>query len=338
MSCIPIDWKLATEKECKRRRYSEKTGKTYIYCIERFLKFTNKTLDKTSKKDVRLFLDNLSERGSAGNTMNVYHMAIRFFFENVLDKRIWINIKYSKVPEKIPVVLTKDEIGKLFYSIENQKHRLMVECLYSSGMRVSELVNLTVQDLSIENSYGWIRRGKGNKDRLFIIADSLKTRIKELIEKEKLLPEDCLFSNNKRGKYSISSLQKILEKAARKSKIYKKVSPHTLRHSFATHLIENGYSVTDVQSLLGHKSPETTFVYLHTAAPTLIKVRSPFDTLYSQSSQQSFAVSPHKPNQNEPDKHNSIIHINNPKISRVVDQQVSKSDSISQESPKTTPD
>src|SRR3989338_7135420 len=280
MSYIPLDWKASLQKECKRRNYSERTSKTYTYCIERFLKFTNKNLDKISKKDVREFLENLSEKGKSGSTMNVYHMAIRFLFEEILDKRIWIDINYSKVPEKIPIILTKDEIQKLFSSIENQKHKLMIELLYSSGMRVSELVNLTVKDLDIENSYGWVRRGKGGKDRLFILAESLKPKIIRLISEKNLSPENCFFSNNKKEKYTTRTIQQILKKSSRKSKIGKNVNPHALRHSFATHLIENGYSVSEVQGLLGHKSPETTLIYLHTAAPTLIKVRSPLDELY----------------------------------------------------------
>jgi len=285
MPYIPVDWKFSVGKECKRRNYSDKTVKTYIFCIERFLKFSSRSLDKISKKDVRLFLENLSEKERSGSTMNVYHMAIRFLFEDVLDKRIRIDIKYSKVPEKIPIVLTKDEAGKLFSSIENQKYKLMVELLYSSGMRVSELVNLSVKDLDLENSYGWVRRGKGGKDRLFIIAESLKQKIFKLISEENISPESPLFCTNRKTKYTTRTIQQILKKASRKSRIGKKVNPHALRHSFATHLIENGYSVTEVQDLLGHKSPETTLIYLHAAAPTLIKVKSPLDELYREENQ-----------------------------------------------------
>ncbi len=293
MSYMPIDWKASLERECKRRRYSERTSNTYIYCIERFLKFINKALNTVSKKDVRLFLENLSERGKSGNTMNVYHMAIRFLFQNVLDKKMKINISYSKTPRRIPTVMSKDETKSIFDSIKNQKHRLMIEFLYSTGLRVSELVNLKVQDLDIQNNYGWVRKGKGHKDRLFIIAESLKARIKKLIEGEELNPEDFLFSSNRNEKYSISSLQKILKKASRETfrkgfiQKDKRITPHTFRHSFATHLIENGYSVQETQGLLGHKSPETTFIYLHTASPTLLGVRSPLDSLYEDKTQQN---------------------------------------------------
>ena len=117
------------------------------------------------------------------------------------------------------------------------------------------------------------------RDRLFIIAEILKGNLKDLIKHEKLKLEDYLFSSNRRSRYHTRSLQQILKTAVIRAEINKDVTPHTLRHSFATHLIENSYSVAEVQSLLGHKSPETTFTYLHTASPNLIKVKSPLDFL-----------------------------------------------------------
>lgn len=276
MVYIPVDIEEAVKRECRRRKYSERTIKTYIYCINRFLKFAKKDINRISKKDVRLFLESLSEKGMTVNTMNVNHMAIRFLFEDVLDKRIWIDIKYSKVPEKLPVVLTKEEVKKLFDVTENPKHKLMMQLMYSAGLRVSELINLKVNDIELEKNYGWVRSGKGNKDRLFIIADSLKDELRKFIDSRKT---EWLFTSEREGKYNIRSLQQIIKRAAKKVGIESKISPHALRHIFATHLIEDGYSVTEVQSLLGHKSPETTFVYLHTASPNMIKIKSPLDTL-----------------------------------------------------------
>lgn len=279
MVYFPVNIEESIKKECKRRGYSDKTVKTYIYCINSFLDFSKKTIDKISKKDVRLFLESLSQKGKAGNTMNTYHMAIRFLFEDVLDKRIWIDIKYSKIPEKLPLVLTKEEVKKLFDNIENGKHKLMVQLMYSAGLRVSELLNLKVKDIEIEKNYGFVRHGKGNKDRIFILSEKLKPKIKELIDKENLSQENYVFNSNRNTNYNARSLQEIIKKATKKAKITKKIHPHTLRHSFATHLIEDGYSVSEVQALLGHKSPETTFIYLHTASPNLIKVKSPLDNL-----------------------------------------------------------
>jgi len=145
-------------------------------------------------------------------------------------------------------------------------------------LRVSELVNLKVRDLDLNLNHGWVRHGKGNKDRLFIIANSLKERLLSHI-KEKNLDYNSWLFNTYNGHISVRSIQEIVKKAAKKAKIYKKVHPHTLRHSYATHLIENGYDIASVQSLLGHNSAETTMVYVHLASPKLINVKSPLDDL-----------------------------------------------------------
>lgn len=279
MSYYPIDMEKSVKKECKRRRLSPRTFKTYLYCINRFLKFTKKDLGKISKKDVRLFLEYLSDGKMSGNTMNTYHMAIRFLFENVLKKRMWIDIKYSKVPEKLPEVLSKEEVRRLIDSIKNTKHVLMISLMYSSRLRVSELINLRVRDLELNKKYGYVRNGKGGKDRLIVIPKNLINPIKRLMEKEDLDEENYLFNSNRNKKYSIRSIQKIIEKASKISGIKRKIHPHTLRHSFATHLIENGYDVSQVQTLLGHKSPETTLIYTHIASPNLIKTKSPLESL-----------------------------------------------------------
>ena len=279
MVYIPVDIEKSIAKECKRRGYSEKTIKSYIYCINGFLKYTKKSLDKISKKDVRLFLEHLSEKNKSGNTMNLYHMAIRFLFEDVLNKRIWIDIKYSKIPKKIPIVVSKEEIKDLFNAIKNPKHKLMIQIMYSAGLRVSELINLKINDLEINKGYGFVRKGKGSKDRMFIIANSLKEDIKKFIGSKKINEFDYLFTGRKGRMYNASSPRQIIKNATKVARINKRISCHTLRHSFATHLIENGYSISEVQALLGHKSPETTFVYVHAASPNMIKVKSPLDEL-----------------------------------------------------------
>jgi integrase/recombinase XerD len=279
MVYIPIDVDKAVRKECNRRRFSHKTTKTYLYGIHRFLDFTGKDLGKISKKDVRLFLEHLSEKGLAGNTLNTYHMAIRFFLVDVLDKKIWVDIKYSKTPQRLPTVLSKGEVKRLFEAINNEKHRLMVEVMYSAGLRVSEIVNLRVRNLEIDKGYGFVRAGKGNKDRLFILSDKLRGSVEKLIDDENLKRDGLLFNSNRSRKYHVKSLQLIVKKACKNAGIDKRVSCHTLRHSFATHLIENGYDVSQVQSLLGHKSPETTMVYVYMASPNMINIKSPIEDI-----------------------------------------------------------
>lgn len=277
MAYVPVNIEDAVARECRRRRYSDKTLKTYLGCIRKFLAHVKKGLDRISKRDARDFLGYLAEKDASGNTLNVYHMAIRFLLEDILNKSMKLNIRYSKVPEKLPVVLSKEELNLLFSCIANDKHRLMCQMLYSAGLRVSELVNLRVKDIELDRNFGYVRAGKGNKDRLFILAESLNGRIRGLIKSENLSHESYLFTSNRDGRYSTRSLQQIIDLARKKAKIVKKIGCHTLRHSFATHLIENGYSVSDVQSLLGHKSPETTMVYLHTATKSMLNIKSPLD-------------------------------------------------------------
>ncbi len=279
MSYIPVNIEDSIKKECRRRRLSYQTTKTYLHCINRFLSWVKKDIRYISKKDVRLFLEYLSEKDRAGSTMNVYHMAIRFLFENVLEKRMWLDIKYSKTPKRLPEVLSKEETIKLIDSIKNFKHQLMICLMYSAGLRVSELLNLKVKDLILDKNYGFVRNGKGGKDRLFILSKNLIPAIKRLIEKENLNEENNLFQSNRNRKYSPRTIQKIIDKSINESGIKRKIHPHTLRHSFATHLIENGNDLVNVQSLLGHKSPETTLIYTHISSPNLINTKSPLENL-----------------------------------------------------------
>ena len=281
MSYYPVDIEKAVKTKAMRRRLSPNTIKTYLFCINKFLKWSGKeqNLGHISKKDVRLFLEHLSGKGKAGNTLNTYHMAIRFLFEEVLEKRMWINIKYSKTPKRLPEVLSKEESKKLFEAIKNSKHSFMIMFMYSAGLRVSELLNIRVKDLELEKGYGYVRNGKGNKDRLIVISKKLIPVFKRIIELDELTKDDLLFKSNRDKKYSPRTIQEIVKKACKKAGIKRKIHPHTLRHSFATHLIENGYDVTNVQAMLGHKSPETTLVYTHIASPNLVNTQSPLDDL-----------------------------------------------------------
>ena len=278
---MAMDVALAIRRECLRRGYSERTIESYTSCVLKFISFTGKSIDTLGKKDALDFLNYLLERKMSGSTLNVYHMAIRFFMEDILRKNIRLNIKYSKRAKKLPLVLTQAEVKLLIDSIKNNKHKLMISLLYGSGLRVSELLNLKVCEINFENKYGLVRQGKGRKDRIFILPEKLVVDLKILINNENLSAEDYLFLTNRLERYSARSIAEIIKKACISSGIwkYKKVHAHTLRHSFATHLIENGKSINDVQALLGHKSPETTMIYVHLARPNMINIKSPLDDL-----------------------------------------------------------
>ncbi|MBU0963365.1 MAG: tyrosine-type recombinase/integrase [Nanoarchaeota archaeon] len=280
---IKIDIVHLTEKEMLRRKYSPRTIQTYKDCLKKFLRFCDKPPRSFTKLDVKTYLNLLVEKGVSGSTLNVNLNALGFVIRNILNKNFMIKIKYSKTPKRLPIVLTQEEIIRLINSIENTKHKLMIKLMYSAGFRVSELVNLTIKDFEFENNYGWVRHGKGNKDRMFVIAASLKEELLNYINENKLSYNNYLFEG-RIGAISVRSIQEILKKAAKTAKINKRVHAHALRHSFATHLIENGYDVASVQSLLGHNSVQTTMVYLHIAKMSMINVKSPLDDLKIENS------------------------------------------------------
>jgi integrase/recombinase XerD len=266
------------KKEALRRGLSKKTIDTYNNCLSKFFRIIKKDPKELTKKDILNYIDGLIERKAPGNTINVYLNSLKFFYEQVLKRKLTVNIKFHKKRKYLPTFLTKEEVNLFFSKIKNRKHLLMVTLLYSAGLRVGELVKLKVQDLDLYNNYGWVRQGKGNKDRLFILSLKIKDELTNWIQEKELEPKDYLFTgNNKHTHYSIESIQQIIKKAAKISRIGKNVHPHTLRHSFATHLIQNGNSVFEVQQLLGHNNVNTTMIYLHMASPDLLKIKSPYD-------------------------------------------------------------
>lgn len=265
-------------KEGLRRGLSHKTIRTYRQCVRKFFNWCRKEPNEIKKADIKTYLDLMIEKGACGNTINVNLSALKFFYGNVLNKRLMINIRYSKTPKSLPIVLTKEEIAMLINSISNPKHKLMAKLMYSSGLRVNELVNLRPEHLEIGNGYGWVRHGKGNKDRMFVIAESIKEELALYISKECASPDYYIFRGFN-GHITTASVRCVIKNAVKNAKLSKHAHPHTLRHSFSTHLIENGSSVAEVQSLLGHSSAETTMVYLHIASPRMIGTKSPIDSL-----------------------------------------------------------
>lgn len=276
MTYYPLDIEKAVRTKCERRRLSVNTANTYVCCIKKFLKWADKPVNRLSKRDVSLFLEHLSSRKRAGNTMNVYHMALKFLFEEVFWKRMWINIRYSKVPKKLPVYLTRKEARLLFEHV-HPRHQLFFRLAYGAGLRLSETLNLNAGLLYLDRLYGVVRQGKGAKDRLFVVPRCLRDELRKRIYD--LDPDDHVFRNPKGKRYSRSTFQKLLKPAAKKAGIDKNVGCHVLRHSFGTHLAEDGYSITDIQAALGHSSPETSRIYIHTATDRIIRLRSPLDDI-----------------------------------------------------------
>ena len=270
-----------------RRGLRHTTIKTYIYTLQKFFRVIHKNPIEVTKNDIEKYISTLKKWNKSDNTINIFINSVKFFYCNILHRNLTININHRRVRKKLPEFLTQNEVTRLFAEIKNKKHALMIRLLYATGMRVGELIKLNVKHFEFDQNYGWVRDGKGGKDRMFIIAAKLKDELLHWVEENNLEGDNWLFPGQSKSTHiSDSTIRIVLVKAAKSAEIRKKVHPHMLRHSFATHLIENGYAVTEVQPLLGHNSPNTTMIYLHMASPQLLNVKSPYDTLEKKKGQE----------------------------------------------------
>jgi integrase/recombinase XerD len=263
--------------ELKISKNSDYTRRNYLNSNKQFLNFVKKNPEDITKDDVKLYVaEYLTEKSST--SIILFLSAIKYAFENLLEKDITAGIKRPKKEKRIPTVLSKEEMRRLMNALENKKSKLMVSLMYAAGMRVSELVSLKVRDLDFDEKTGHIRQAKGKKDRIFNIPEQLFNKLKKHAEMQKESKSEYLFPGQ-RGQMSPRNLQKIVSKAAKKAEIKKDVHCHTLRHSFATHLLENGVDIRKIQELLGHADLSTTQIYTHISTEELKKIKSPLDTL-----------------------------------------------------------
>jgi integrase/recombinase XerD len=263
------------EVELKISKNSDYTLRNYIDCNRKFLEYSKKDPDSINEDDVKSYIANVLSKSSSSSLI-VFLSSLRYSFSNILHRDITLNIKRPKKEKKIPTVLTKEEVKILINSIVSKKSRLMVSFMYACGFRVSELVNLKVKDLNFEEKIGNVRQGKGKKDRVFNIPEFILEDLKNQVERQKEKKEEYLFTGLK-GKLSERNLQKIISLAAKHAGIKKDVHCHTLRHSFATHLLENGTDIRKIQELLGHADLSTTQIYTHISREELKKIKSPID-------------------------------------------------------------
>ncbi len=265
------------ETELKLRGFSPNTLSTYITSNKLFLEWVKKQPEQVEEQDIKNYLAHLiSDKKISASSIALKKAALKFLFDEVMKKNI-VNLKTPKIPKHIPVVLTKEEVKRLIDFAGSYKSRIMIQFLYSSGLRLSEFINLKINDLELKEKIGWVRRGKGSKDRMFLLSDTI---IKEL-EKYMLTldPDEKYLFPGIEGHISARNVQKIIENATEKAGLRKKVHPHMLRHCFATHLLEAGVDIRKIQELLGHSSLSTTELYTHVSMQQLKKVKSPLDCL-----------------------------------------------------------
>jgi len=259
--------------------YSPNTINTYSSCLKEFeIHFQPKGLLRLSKEEITSYILGIAKKGYSRSTLNQHINAIKFYYEKVLDRdRCYYDIDRPRKEFLLPVVLSKEEVGKLFNNITNLKHRAMASLLYSAGLRVGELINLKIKDIDSARMQIKIEKGKGSKDRYV----PLDNKVLKLLRKyyRTYLPETYLFNGVSSNKYSPTSVRCVLKNAVKRSNIVKKVTPHTLRHSYATHLLESGTDLRYIQCLLGHNSVKTTEIYTHVRSIKLNEIKSPFNDL-----------------------------------------------------------
>ena len=265
------------ETELKISKNSFYTIRNYLEANINLINFTKKEPQEINIDNVKSYLaENLSDRAST--SIILFLSAIKYAYSNILNKDITAGIKRPKREKKIPVVLSKDEIRKLLDSAINKKSKLMLSLMYACGFRVSELINLKVRDMDFDEKIGHVRQAKGKKDRNFNIPNFLADDLKEQAELQKSQNQEYLFTGPN-GKLSSRNIQKIMQNVAKKAGIKKSVHPHTLRHSFATHLLESGIDIRMIQELLGHADLSTTQIYTHVSSEEMKKISSPLDNL-----------------------------------------------------------
>jgi len=262
----------------KGKRYSQSTIKTYTFFIADFINFYRKTpLNNLTNRAVELFIENVFiTRNYSISTQRQFISALKIFI--VFYPHTEINdlvLERPKKSRKLPSVLSQEEVLKIISSTQNLKHRAILVLIYSCGLRISELVNLELTDFHIQRKQLVIKNGKGRKDRYVSLADSFIPLLSNYYHSYK--PKFYFVEGQKSGKYSTESVRQFLKKSCVKANIKKTVTPHTLRHSYATHLLENGVDIRYIQSLLGHAKPETTMIYTHVRRKDLMEIQNPLD-------------------------------------------------------------
>lgn len=262
------------EIELKSRGFSRKTVKSYLFHTKKFLS-KNPSFENIETQELQKYIIYRTKKEDTLTT-NLHIAAIKFFFRNVIGREI--DLEYLKRPKRIPEVLTKNETIAILSQITNAKHRLLIETIYGCGLRVSEATKLKKADLRFEEGILFVRAGKGKKDRAIPIPASLTKRLEHYL----LARNDSnqyVFDSQRGGHLTTMSVQKIVEKAVEKAGLEKRIHPHTLRHSYATHLLENGTDIRIIQRLLGHNDMRTTEVYTHISNALIKRVNSPLDAL-----------------------------------------------------------
>lgn len=255
------------------RNFSPATCKSYAGCVRRFLEQHPEQINTPDPRTIETFLFVLIENGSSSQTVQSYWQAIQFYYRELVCINIPFRMKTPKKTSRLPTTLSHHEIERIINSVINQKHKTMIALAYGAGLRVSELVKLHVGDLDFEQGVLYVYEGKGKKDRITLLPEALRHDL-ECASVGKT-PNDFLFASERGGRLSTRSIQLVFTKALRKAGITKPATFHSLRHSFATHVLEQGIDIRFIQKLLGHANIRTTQRYTHVSTASIRAIKSP---------------------------------------------------------------
>ncbi len=259
------------EKELKLRNFSKETIRGYLYSLKKFLEYSkNKGINIETLKG---YILNCLKKQNPSSVAKDY-FAIKFFFEKVLNEKV--NLPPIKRHKTLPDILTIKEIKQLIETSNNPKHKLIIKILYGTGLRVSEIINLKKRDINFEEKLIKIKLAKGKKDRFVKLPSSISEELENYL---KIGNSEYVFPSNRNKRITKATIQAILRNSAKKARIKKRVYPHLLRHSFATHLLENGTDLRIIQKLLGHSDIKTTQVYTRISQASIKNIKSPLDNL-----------------------------------------------------------
>jgi len=262
----------------KGKRYSQSTIQTYTFFIADFINFHTKIpLKELSNRAVELFIETVfMERNYSVSSQRQFISALKIFTVFYPQTKIHnLSLERPKKSRILPSVLSQEEVLRIIQYTQNIKHRAILTLLYSCGLRIGELINLKLIDFHIDRKQLIVKKGKGRKDRYVSLADSFLPLLSNYYYSYK--PTIYFVEGQNGGKYSAESIRSFLRKSCKKAGIRKPVTPHTLRHSYATHLLENGVDLRYIQTLLGHSKPETTMIYTHVQRKDLMEIQNPLD-------------------------------------------------------------
>jgi len=264
-------------RKLETNKYALNTAKTYVTIFEKFINYyKNRKLFELNENDIQQFLQYLSQKDYSNSYLNQAVNSIKFYYEIVhgMPNRFY-EINRPRKEQKLPIVLSKEEVKLIISNTRNIKHKCIISLLYSAGLRRGELLNLKISDIDGQRMRVHVRDGKNNKDRYTLLSNTVLNDLRTYWKQYK--PGIYLFEGDKGRKYSATSVDKIIKRAVLRSKLKKKISSHTFRHSFATHLLEDGVDLRYIQTLLGHGSSRTTEIYTHIAQNFTKNIRNPLD-------------------------------------------------------------